>query len=66
VVVRLLGNAPGDLFEYVIDANLTGLAVTSFFLVQAPARFIRADTLLTNTSINWQRIFGVFQSGNAE
>jgi hypothetical protein len=42
------------------------LAVTTYFLVQAAARFFRADTLLTNTTINWQRIFGAFQSGNAE
>lgn len=49
-----------------IAASLAGLAVTTFFLVQASARFFRADTLLTNTTINWQRIFGVLQSGNAE
>jgi ABC-2 type transport system permease protein len=49
-----------------IAASLAGLAVTTYFLVQAAARFFRADTLLTNTTINWQRIFGAFQSGNAE
>jgi ABC-2 type transport system permease protein len=49
-----------------IIASLAGLAVTTFFLVQASARFFRADTLLSNTTINWQRIFGVLQSGNAE
>ena len=45
-----------------IAASLAGLAVTTFFLVQLSARFFRADTLLSNTALNWQRISGVLQN----
>jgi len=45
-----------------IAASLAGLAVTTFFLVQLSARFFRADTLLSNTALNWQLISGVLQS----
>ncbi|MEJ2600441.1 MAG: ABC transporter permease [Anaerolineales bacterium] len=49
-----------------ITASLAGLAVTTFFLVQLSARFFRADTLLSSSAINWQRISGVLQSGNVK
>jgi ABC-2 type transport system permease protein len=49
-----------------IPVSLAGLAVTTFFLVQASARFFRADTLLSYTTINWQRIYGLLRSGGAE
>lgn len=36
--------------------GLAGLAVTAFFFVQASAHFFRADTLLSDSSLNWQRL----------
>lgn len=39
-----------------VVAGLAGLAVTAFFFVQASAHFFRADTLLSDNSLNWQRL----------
>ncbi len=39
-----------------IAASLVGLAVTTYLLVLLAARFFRADTLLSNASLNWGRI----------
>lgn len=47
-------------------ASLAGLAVATFMFVLLSARFFRADTLLSSTAINWQRIFGVLHSEKVE
>ena len=47
-------------------ASLAGLAVATYFFVTLAARFFRADTLLSGTVVNWQRIFGVLQSENEQ
>ena len=36
--------------------SVLGLAVTTYIFVLLAARFFRADTLLSNTSLNWQRL----------
>ncbi len=38
-----------------IAASIIGLAVTTYLLVLLAARFFRADTLLSNASLNWGR-----------
>jgi ABC-2 type transport system permease protein len=39
-----------------VALSLTGLAVTTYLLVLLSARFFRADTLLSNASLNWGRL----------
>lgn len=39
-----------------IALSLAGLAVTTYLLVLLAARFFRADTLLSNASLNWGRL----------
>ncbi len=38
-----------------IALSLAGLAITTYLLVLLAARFFRADTLLSNASLNWGR-----------
>lgn len=40
-----------------ILVSLGGLALTTYLLVLLAARFFRADTLLSNASFHWKRIF---------
>ncbi len=46
--------AVGGVPTWQIFASLGGLAVTTYLLVIVAARFFRADTLLSNSSIKWQ------------
>jgi ABC-2 type transport system permease protein len=46
--------------------SLAGLLLTTIFFVLLSARFFRAETLLSSSAINWQRIFGLLQRENAE
>lgn len=46
--------AVGGVPAWQIFASLGGLAVTTYLLVILAARFFRADTLLSNSSIKWQ------------
>ncbi len=46
--------AVGGVPTWQIFASLGGLAVTTYLLVILAARFFRADTLLSNSSIKWQ------------
>lgn len=39
------------------------LAVTTYLFVLLSARFFRADTLLSNASLNWKRLFQEFKNG---
>lgn len=39
-----------------IAVSLAGLTVTTYLFVLVSARFFRADTLLSNASLNWSRI----------
>jgi ABC-2 type transport system permease protein len=38
--------------------SLAGLAVTAYFFIHLAARFFRADTLLTSSTLTWRRIAG--------
>ncbi|MEZ4642475.1 MAG: ABC transporter permease [Chloroflexota bacterium] len=40
-----------------ILVSLGGLALTTYVLVLIAARFFRADTLLSDASFHWKRIF---------
>ncbi len=40
-----------------IAVSIAGLAATSYMFVSLGARFFRADTLLSQKSLNWQRLF---------
>jgi len=45
-----------------IAVSLGGLALTTYALVLLAARFFRADTLLSDASFNWRRLFTAFRS----
>ncbi len=42
--------------------SLGGLALVTYALVLVAARFFRADTLLSDTALNWRRMFAAFRS----
>jgi len=44
--------------------SLAGLAVTTYLFVLLSARFFRADTLLSSTSMSWRRLREEFEKGN--
>ncbi len=49
-----------------VIVSLVGLAVTTYLLVLLAARFFRADTLLSNASVSWGRIFRELRGRGAE
>lgn len=49
-----------------VIVSLVGLAVTTYLLVLLAARFFRADTLLSNASVSWGRIFKELRGRGAE
>lgn len=48
-----------------IVLSVAGTAVTTYLLVLLSARFFRADTLLSTTSLSWKRIFGELRGRSA-